>query len=264
MTTPEAEVAQRPKPWYESFFGPDYLKQYAHTTTLQEVEGVAKILHLRPGSRVLDLACGAGRHSIELAKRGLEVVGYDLSEPLLKAARAAARKASARVTFVHGDMRDLPYHGEFDAVVNLFTSFGYFEDPKDDRTVLARVARALKARGKFLMERFNRESLATSLPSQSWQVRDDRSVILYEDTFDILRGRYETRQIVIDREGTREHRASVRAYTFPELKELFEEAGLFVHRVLGGLDLAAYTARSRRIVLYALKGLEPEGIRTVW
>jgi len=89
-------------------------------------------------------------------------------------------------------------------------------------------------------------------------------VILYEDTFDILRGRYETRQIVIDREGTREHRASVRAYTFPELKELFEEAGLFVHRVLGGLDLAAYTARSRRIVLYALKGLEPEGIRTVW
>src|SRR5436853_1073362 len=100
MTTPEAEVAQRPKPWYESFFGPDYLKQYAHTTTLQEVEGVAKILHLRPGSRVLDLACGAGRHSIELAKRGLEVVGYDLSEPLLKAARAAARKASARVTFV--------------------------------------------------------------------------------------------------------------------------------------------------------------------
>src|SRR5439155_837553 len=124
MTTPEAEVAQRPKPWYESFFGPDYLKQYAHTTTLQEVEGVAKIL----------------------------------------------------------------------------------------------------------LERFNRESLATSLPSQSWQVRDDRSVILYEDTFDILRGRYETRQIVIDREGTREHRASVRAYTFPELKELFEEAGLFVHR----------------------------------
>src|SRR5438876_8502549 len=130
MTTPEAEVAQRPKPWYESFFGPDYLKQYAHTTTLQEVEGVAKILHLRQGSRVLDLACGAGRHSIELAKRGLEVVGYDLSEPLLKAARAAARKASARVTFVHGDMRDLPYHGEFDAVVNLFTSFGYFEEDR--------------------------------------------------------------------------------------------------------------------------------------
>ena len=114
------------------------------------------------------------------------------------------------------------------------------------------------------MERFNRESLASTLPSQSWQVRDDRSVILYEDTFDVLRGRYETRQIVIDRAGTREHNASVRAYTFPELKELLDAAGLFVHRVLGGLDLAPYTARSRRIALFAVKGLEPEGIRTVW
>ncbi len=114
------------------------------------------------------------------------------------------------------------------------------------------------------MERFNRESLATVLPSQSWQVRDDRSVVLYDDTFDILRGRYETRQIVIDRAGTREHHASVRAYTFTELKEMFDSAGLYVHRVLGGLDLSPYTARSRRIVLYAVKGLEPEGIRTVW
>ncbi|HYY48067.1 MAG TPA: methyltransferase domain-containing protein [Thermoplasmata archaeon] len=257
-------AAGRPKPWYETFFGPDYLKQYEHTTTGMEVDGIEKVLHLRRGSRVLDLACGAGRHSIELAKRGMDVVGYDLSEPLLKVARAAARKASVRVTFARGDIRDLPYQGEFDAVVNLFTSFGYFDRSEDDRKVLAQVARALKPRGKFLMERFNRESLVPTLPHQSWQVREDRSVILYEDTFDVLRGRYETRQIVIDRSGMREHHASVRAYTFPELKELFDAAGLFVHRVLGGLDLTPYTTRSRRIVLYAVKGLEPEGLRTVW
>ncbi len=257
-------LARGPKPWYEAFFGPDYLKQYEHTTTAQEIDGVEKILHLKAGSRILDLACGAGRHSIELAKRGMDVVGYDLSEPLLKVARAAARNASVRVTFARGDMRELPYRGEFDAVINLFTSFGYFEREVDDRKVLGRVARALKRRGKFLMERFNRESLASTLPSQSWQVRDDRSVILYEDTFDVLRGRYETRQIVIDRAGTREHNASVRAYTFPELKEVFDAAGLSVHRVLGGLDLSPYSARSRRIVLFAVKGLEPEGIRTVW
>jgi hypothetical protein len=62
----------------------------------------------------------------------------------------------------------------------------------------------------------------------------------------------------------REHHASVRAYTFPELKEMLDAAGLFVHRVLGGLDLTPYTTRSRRIVLYSMKGLEPEGLRTVW
>ena len=69
---------------------------------------------------------------------------------------------------------------------------------------------------------------------------------------------------MVDRKGTREFTASVRAYTLAELKEMLDSVGLFLHRVLGGLDLSPYTAKSRRMVLYAVKGLEPEGIRTVW
>ncbi len=259
-------MARLVRPWWESFFGPDYLKQYEHTLarTAAEVDGIEKILHLRKGARILDLACGAGRHSIELAKRGYAVTGYDLSEALIRRARADAKRAKAKVSFVRGDMRDLRFRGAFDAVINMFSSFGYFEAVDDDRKVLEGIARALKARGKFLMDRFNRESLAYELPQMGWRAGEDGSVVLQEDTFDVLRGRYDTRQIVIDREGTREHRASVRAYTLPELKELLDEAGLHIHRVLGGLDLSAYRARSRRLVLYAVKGLEPESIRTVW
>ncbi len=259
-------MAKGARPWWETFFGPDYLKQYEADPerTAAEVDGVEKILHLRKGARILDLACGGGRHSIELSRRGYEVVGYDLSEELLKTARSAARAARQKLVLVRGDMRNLAYRGEFDAVVNLFSSFGYFDSVEDDRKVLAGVARALKSRGKFLMERFNRESLAYELPLQGWRVGEGGSVILQEDTFDVLRGRYDTRQIVIDREGTREHLGSVRAYTLPELKDLFDSAGLSIHRVLGGLDLSAYRARSRRLVLYAVKGLEPESIRTVW
>ncbi len=259
-------MAKGARPWWETFFGPDYLKQYEVDAqrTAAEVDGMERVLHLRKGARVLDLACGGGRHSIELARRGYKVVGYDLSEALLKTARSAARAARQKLDFVQGDMRDLAYRGEFDAVVNLFSSFGYFDAAEDDRKVLAGVARALKSRGKFLMERFNRESLAYELPLQGWRVGEDGSVILQEDTFDVLRGRYDTRQIVIDREGTREHLGSVRAYTLPELKDLFDAAGLPIHRVLGGLDLSAYHARSPRLVLYAVKGLEPESIRTVW
>lgn len=251
-------------PWWETFFGPDYLKQYEQVPAPEEVDGIEKILRLRPGSRVLDLACGAGRHAIELARRGHEVVGYDLSAALLKEARAAARRARVKVAFVRGDMRETPYAGTFDAVVNMFTSFGYFDRVEDDRKVLAGVARVLRRRGKFLMERFNREALAYELPMQGWRILDDGSVILQEDTFDVLRGRYDTRQIVIDRHGTRDHRGSVRAYTLPELKDLFESAGLPIHKVLGGLDLSPYLARSRRIVILAVKGVEPEGLRTMW
>lgn len=259
-------MAKRARPWWETFFGPDYLKQYesneAQAST--EVDAIEKVLHLRKGARVLDLACGGGRHSVELARRGYRVTGFDLSEDLLKAARSAAREAHQDIHLVQGDMRELPYRAEFDAVINMFSSFGYFDSIEDDRRVLAGIAKALKVRGKFLMDRFNREALAYELPQQGWRVGEDGSVILQEDTFDALRGRYDTRQIVIDRDGTREHVGSVRAYTLPELKELFDGAGLPIHRVLGGLDLSPYRARSRRLVLYAVKGLEPESIRTVW
>src|SRR5256885_1368667 len=223
-----------------------------------------KVLDRRKGGRILDVACGAGRHAIELAKRGYRVTGLDLSSPLLAEARRAARQAGVKATFVQGDMRRLRYRNAFDAAISMFTSFGYFDRPEEDREVLRGIGRALRPRGKFLMELFNRDSLVARLPSQSWQARDDGTVVLEDASFDLLRGRFEPRQVVIDRKGTREFTASVRAYTLAELKEMLDAAGLFVHRVLGGLDLSPYTARSWRMVLYAVKGLEPEGIRTVW
>jgi SAM-dependent methyltransferase len=257
-------VAKATPPWFETFFGRDYLTLYVHRDTGDEVDAIEKILRLRRGSRILDVACGAGRHAIELARRGYAVTGIDLSAPLLQEARAAARRARVRATFLRQDMRRLRQASSFDAAISMFTSFGYFDRTEDDRRVLEGISRALRPRGRFLMEMFNRDSLAMTLPQQGWRLRDDGTVVLEEDSFDALRGRFETRQVIIDRRGTREYTGSVRAYTLAELKGLFESVGLFLHRVLGGLDLTAYTPRSRRIVLYAVKGLRPEGIRTMW
>lgn len=257
-------MAKGPKPWYETFFGRDYLTLYVHTNTAAEVDAIEKILRLRKGAKVLDVACGAGRHSIELARRGYAVTGVDLSEALLEEARRAARSARVKATFVHGDMRRLRYAGAFDAAISMFSSFGYFDRTEEDRQVLAGIARGLKPRGKFLMEMFNRDHFAWSAPVQGWRIRDGDTIILQEDAFDPIRGRYETRQILIDRKGTREYAGSVRAYTLAELKELLEAEGLHLHRVLGGLDLSTYSPRSRRMVLFAVKGLTPETIRTAW
>ncbi len=126
-------MAKPVRPWWESFFGPDYLKQYEHALprTAQEVEGLERILHLRKASRILDLACGAGRHAIELARRGYQVTGYDLSEDLVRRARADAKRAKVKVSFVRGDMRELDFRGRFDAVINMFSSFGYFGSVED-------------------------------------------------------------------------------------------------------------------------------------
>ena len=251
-------MAKVPKRWYEDFFGSDYLIRYVHPETPAQVEAIDKILHLRKGGRILDVGCGAGRHSIGLAKRGYRVTGLDLSASLLAEARKAARGAGVKVTFVQGDMRRLRFRGAFDAAISMFTSFGYFDRQEEDCEVLRGIARALRPRGKFLMELFNRDSLVGRMPSQSWQARDDGTVVLEDASFDLLRGRFETRQVIIDRKGTREFTASVRAYTLAELREMLDGAGLFVHRVLGGLDLSPYTARSWRMVLYAVKASRPK------
>jgi len=257
-------MAKTQSRWYEGFFGPDYLVRYVHRDTTVQVDAIERILHLKKVGRILDVGCGAGRHAIELAGRGYKVTGLDLSEPLLAEARKAAKAAGVRPTFVHGDMRKLRYAGAFDAAISMFTSFGYFDRASEDRAVIRGISRALKARGKFLMELFNRDSLVATLPSQWWQVRDNGTVVLEDSSFDLLHGRFETRQVVIDRKGRHEYAASVRAYTLAELRDLLDSEGLFVHRVLGGLDLSPYNARARRMVLYAVKGVEPEGIRTAW
>src|SRR5207249_4579957 len=179
-------MAKVPKRWYEDFFGSDYLIRYVHPETPAQVEAIDKILHLRKGGRILDVACGAGRHTIDLAKRGYRVTGFDLSSPLLAEARKAARTAGVKPTFVQGDMRRLPYRNAFEAAISMFTSFGYFDRPEEDRQVLRGIARALRPRGKFLMELFNRDSLVARLPSQSLQARDDGTVVLEDASFDPL------------------------------------------------------------------------------
>src|SRR5437879_12120685 len=108
-----APMAKIPKRWYEDFFGSDYLIRYVHPETPAQVEAIDKILHLRKGGRILDVACGAGRHTIELAKRGYRVTGLDLSSPLLAEARRAARQAGVKATFVQGDTRGPRYRNAF-------------------------------------------------------------------------------------------------------------------------------------------------------
>lgn len=122
--------------WWQTLFDEKYLSTYIDRLTpeqtTKEVDFIVSTLDLEKGAKILDLACGHGRHSLELAKRGYRVTGVDYSEHFINIAKENAKKENVNVTYTQGDMREISYKDEFDAVVNIFTSFGYFKDDSDN------------------------------------------------------------------------------------------------------------------------------------
>jgi SAM-dependent methyltransferase len=246
-----------PAPWYETFFGEDYLRIYAPILpaerTAREVEGIARLLeHLGvpPEGAVLDLACGHGRHTVPLVERGYRMTGQDLSRLFLRRAEEDAREAGVEVQWVHGDMRQIPFEAEFDAAINIFTAFGYFDTEDEDLAVLRQVRNALKPGGVFLLETMHRDALIRGFQPHGITRHEDGLLVLEERAFDQLSGRNHTRLTMIQPDGTRrEHEYRTRVYAATELARLCASAGLEVVAHYGGLDGSALTLTGRRLVL---------------
>jgi len=245
--------------WYREFFDDLYLRAYRHyeapEQVRREVDFIIGALQLPSGASVLDLCCGQGRHSLELARRGYRVVGVDLSEALLYQARQRAEREGLPVTFVQCDMRDIAFADEFDACINMFTSFGYLESEAEDAKVLEKVAQALKEGGKFLLDVTNRDRLVREFQARAWHAADEGWLVLEERTFDPLSGRVETLWVCVARDGVRyERRSSIRLYTAAELRLMLERVGLRVTGLFGNYDGSPYTWDSPRLIVAAMKG----------
>src|SRR5438552_10397047 len=162
-------MAEPNSDWWRTWFGPRYLALYDETLTERtpvEIDRLDALLTLRPPRRILDLPCGQGRHAIELARRGYDVTGADLSPYLLEVAEERGRARGVRVRWLSADMRR-PIAGEtFDVVLNLFTSLGYFAHEADDRKVVRAAASMLVRGGRFVLELINGERVMTRLQEQ--------------------------------------------------------------------------------------------------
>jgi len=248
-------------PWYQDFFGEDYMRfhlcgeQGLEERTAPQCDFVVGELGLQPGARVLDLCCGQGRHSIELARRGFRVTGLDLSEYLLDIARQRARDADVHVELVRRDMRDLPWEGEFDAIVNLFTSFGYLESDEEDQRVLDAACVALRPGGRLLIDHKNREATSSALGTnpRNWYEHDGH-VILEQHEWDVLRARITMARTIIAPDGSRRETGfTLRIYAHSEIMSMLGRAGLAWHRTYGGWDGSDYRASSRGMIVVASK-----------
>jgi SAM-dependent methyltransferase len=245
--------------WFERFFGEDYFEIYRDffpaERTAADVEGLVSLLGLAPGARVLDLACGHGRHAIPLAERGLAVTGYDLSEAFLARARADAAARGVAVRWEHGDMRELPFDAEFDAVINVFTAFGYFADPEDDVETLRRVRRALVPGGRFLLETLHRDALPARFQPHLEYTTSGGGRVVRDYTWDLARDVMEDRVVLTRPDGTQvEYVTALRMRSLRELIALMREADLEPLAWYGGLAGGPLQLDSRRLVLLSARG----------
>jgi len=241
--------------WWQKYFSEDYLKLYRHdeSETSRETDAIVRMLQIDPGEKILDLACGFGRHSVKLAERGFKVTGYDLSESFLKHAQELANSIEVKIDLKQGDMRDIPFKDEFDVVINMFTAFGFFENEKEDLKVLKGVHKALKPGGQFLMDVINRETAIQVGAPRRW-IRENHSYLLEERFFDFFRSRLElTNQLILVNGERKEANYSIRLYTLTEMLGLFNAAGLVLTDVYGDFSGALYNAESPRMILVAQK-----------
>jgi SAM-dependent methyltransferase len=218
----------------------------------EEVAFLVEHLGVEAPARVLDLACGYGRHATALAARGFRVTGLDLSAPSLEEARRTSAEAGVEVEWIERDMRDLSFDGEFDAVLNLFTAFGYFDAEEDDVRVLDGVARALRPGGVFLIDTINPIALARRFQPSSWRELESGALFLEDRSWDLRRGRSEALWVLVLPDGERRAlRHSARTYTYPELAAMMARAGLDVDADWGGFDGSEFGMDSWRMLIRA-------------
>ncbi len=245
--------------WYDEFFDEHYLDYWAQILhrerTSREVSFIAEKLALPHGAKILDLCCGQARHAIELAKLGYDVTGLDLNKFLLDAGRKFSEKAGVNIRFVQGDMREIPFDNEFDAVVNLFTAFGYFEQEEENQRALASVHRCLRPGGTFLLDQSHVLRAARDFHPRVWQEYPDGTLLIEERKLDARTVRYKTRATYIKPDGSRvEHHNDIRGYTCAELSNMLRAAGLEVIDVFGDFGGAELAITSKRLIIISRKG----------
>lgn len=243
-------MSDKQNEWFQNWFDTAYYhilyKKRDDTEARRFLDLLIRFLAPPRHSKFLDLACGKGRHSIYLHKKGFNVLGVDLSHNSIE---CAGRFCSKFINFIEHDMRQ-PLDGyTFDYVVNLFTSFGYFSDPTDDITVIKNVKKSLKPGGVFVLDYFN-----ATKPNAHFDIPFTKTVDSVQ--FDIIKHIKGDRIIkeikVTDSGKVYEFTEQVRIYSLEQFKQILANEGLTLVQTFGSYDLEPYNElTSDRLILIA-------------
>jgi SAM-dependent methyltransferase len=243
--------------WFEDedFWNATYDFMFSESNFGAAVADVPKVIALsgRTDGAVLDMCCGPGRYSVPFAKQGFAVTGVDRTAFLLNKARAYAEQEGVNVTWVHSDMRHFVEPGKFNLALNLYTSFGFFDDIDENRAVLRNLYASLTTSGVLVMEMASKERLAKIFQPTGSNALPNGDV-LFERRF-IADGweQIENEWTIVSGGRAKTYRLRFWLFTGRELKDLLYSAGFQHVKVYGDFDGAAYGVNASRLVAVARK-----------
>lgn len=245
--------------WFEKLYTKDFIELCGFADpeqTKREARFVVNALQLSATTTLLDLCCGFGRHSYKIATMSkCAVTALDLSDDYLTIARQ--QHGAKNIEYVKGDMREIPFTNYFDAVTNLFTSFGFFETDEENEHVLKEVHKALKPGGQFLLDYENKFYFVQHdvLPKHRyWQQKDKNSYYLIENDYDVINER-EVYHVNIMKDGKLVDRVGydIRLYSLPELRTMLTRNGFELVNYWGDYEGNAYSVLSKRLITLSKK-----------
>jgi len=220
--------------WFKDWFNTqEYLNVYQHRNESDAEEHLKLILEnieIPNGAKILDMACGAGRHAIILARKNFNVTAVDLSENLISISRQSAQNDNLNINFVQSDIRNFNSNNKFDLVINLFTSFGYFESDEENFSVIKKAYNHLVEGGYFVLDFFNSKFLQQNLIEFSEENLDNAEIHQYRK----IKDNRVTKKIVITKDGNLStYEESVRMFTKDELVNAIQNIGFDIYKTFG-------------------------------
>jgi SAM-dependent methyltransferase len=236
--------------WIETY--PYVFPEERFETAQEQVEKVLSLINFE-GTSVLDLCCGPGRHSLTLAEKGFAVTGVDRTAFLLDKAKERAKAKNLQIDWIQQDMRDFARPGEYDLVLCMFNSFGYFDNKDEDIKVLNNIFQSLKPGGACIIDVMGKEHLANNIqPTTSEELPDGCVVILRHEIFDDW-SRVRNEWILIKNGRARSFKFHHTIYSGQELKALLIQVGFKAVKLFGNLDGEEYGSDAQKLIAFARK-----------
>ena len=245
---------QQTRHWTDDFFEAQFgtvMATRSPEMTRKQVDFIVEKTGIRPGASVLDACCGYGRHAIELAKRGYRVVGIDRFGNYLDEARKQAASEGVRVEFIQMDVRELAFDRQFDLVINMWTSFGFFND-ETNASIMASLSDRLVDSGKLFVELVNRDWIVKNFQPRGWWPADENLIVIEKREIDLKTSVISSVwRFLKDNTIEAEKPMKLRVYSCHEMIALLRRCGFSDVEAFGDLDGGPVTFDSLMMRLVA-------------